>query len=842
MPKKVRSRLVLGTMMLAAWTVVQAQGEFRPPAVPLVACDPYFSIWSRANRLTDVDTTHWTGRTQRLVSEITVDGKAYRLMGVGTAPALPQTGLKITPTRSIYRFAGAGIGVTLTFMTPALPDDLDLLSRPVTYLTWDVKATDGKVHKVVLSYMSSGEPAVDNPDQPVLWNGVTTPNVTGWRVGSVEQPVLQKTGDDRRIDWGYFYAAAPRAESWNYHLQLEVPDGIRSENNQTGQRNKATDVPTSLQRTFSLDGRPVSSHVILAYDDLYGIQYFTENLRPYWRRNGMDATTLLSRSESEYPSLLKRCLAFDIELTADMKRIGGDRYAQLAALAYRQTWAGSKIVADKNGQPLLFPKENSSNGCIGTVDILFPMSPQVLLFGPSLTKALLVSNLDYASSEYWKWPFAPHDLGQYPKANGQVYGGGERTEENQMPVEESGNMLILTLALAQMEGNASFAAKYWPTLTRWAEYLRKEGFDPANQLSTDDFMGHLAHQTNLSIKATLGIGAYARLARMLNKPEAAEYEGIAKSFADRWAKEADDGDHFRLAFDQKGSWSQKYNLVWDKILGLDLYGDAVRRKEMAFYRKVKNPYGLALDSRQNATPTKLDWSVWTATLTGDRGDFDDILGGVWRFMNEVPQRNPLSDWYNSKIGEQIGFIARPVVGGVFVKALYDKVLWNKWARRDTERSANWAPLPKRPIVKQVVPTAEAEAATWSYTLTKPAADWYRESFSDASWGTGKGGFGGNVPGASPWSTSDIWVRRTFDFNGPTDGLYLRIFHDEDAEVYLNGKKIAQMEGYSTSYVDVPLDTTMQTALKQGRNVLAIHVHQTAGGQGIDAGFVRIVRE
>ncbi|RYG26967.1 DUF4965 domain-containing protein [bacterium] len=824
----VYTTLAVGTSALAA-----AQStSFRPPAVPLVACDPYFSIWSRANRLTDTDTTHWTGTRQRLMSEIVVDGKTYRLMGAGTDPALPQVGLQVTPTRSIYRFSGAGVGVTLTFLTPALPYDIDVLSRPVTYLTWDVKPTDGKSHTVTLSYTASGEPAVDRREQRVRWSQVTSGaanGLSGWRVGTVSQPVLQKTGDDRRIDWGYFYSVAPKP--WVATRALAGDEGD----------SESTSVRTLRTSPQQVSSKGYSTHVILAYDDLFGIQYFTENLRPYWRRSGMDAEALLNRSETEYASLVKKCVAFDNELNADMKRIGGDRYAQLTALSYRQAWAGSKFVADKNGQPLFFPKENSSNGCIGTVDIIFPMAPQLLLFGPSLTKSLLVSNLDYASSEYWKWPFAPHDLGQYPKANGQVYGGGERTEENQMPVEESGNMLILTLALAQMEGNANFAAKYWPTLTRWAEYLRKEGFDPANQLSTDDFMGHLAHQTNLSIKATLGIGSYARLARMLNKPEAAEYERIAKSFADRWVKEADDGDHFRLAFDQPGSWSQKYNLVWDKILDLDLYGEAVRRKEMAFYRKVKNSFGIALDSRQNATPTKLDWSVWTATLTGDKADFDDILSGVWRFMNEVPQRNPLSDWYNSKTGEQIGFIARPVVGGVFVKALYDKALWNKWAKRDAERSANWAPLPKRPVVQQVVPTSEAEAATWRFTTTKPTDDWYTESFPDASWGTGKGGFGGNVPGASPWSTPDIWVRRVFDFSGPTEGLYLRIFHDEDAEVYLNGKKIAQMEGYSTAYVDVPMDATMKAALKQGRNVLAIHVRQTGGGQGVDAGFVRLIR-
>lgn len=837
------NRLASASLILCAASLAAAQETaFRPPAVPLVACDPYFSIWSRANRLTDAPTTHWTGTKQELRSAVTIDGREYRLMG--TEPAnkagLPQTGLQVTPTRSIYRFAGAGVAVTLTFMTPALPEDIDVLSRPVTYLTWEVKATDGKTHEVALRYANTGEAVVDQPDQAVRWETVRIAGLRGYRLGSVDQPILQKSGDSRRIDWGYLYAVGSRG--W-------VPEPPAPGAPPVKPVAPASDpqVGRLLNNLGSVGASPVSTHVILAYDDLYGIQYFTENLRPYWRRKaGMDAAGLLGASEREYASLRARCEKFDRELTADLTALGGDRYAALGALAYRQTWAGSKIVADKNGQPLLFPKENSSNGCIGTVDIVFPMAPQVLLFGPSLTKALLVSNLDYASSSYWKWPFAPHDLGTYPRANGQVYGGGERTEENQMPVEESGNMLILTLALAQMEGHAQFAKKYWPTLTRWAEYLRKEGYDPANQLSTDDFMGHLAHQTNLSIKATLGIGAYARLARMLGKPEAAEYERIAKGFADRWVKEADDGDHFRLAFDQPGSWSQKYNLVWDKILGLDLYPDAVRRKEMAFYRKVANPFGVPLDSRQGGTPTKLDWSVWTATLTGDRSDFDAVMDGVWRFVNQVPQRNPLSDWYNTKTGEQIGFIARPVVGGVFVKFLYDKPLWLKWARRDTEYSENWAPLPKRPVVKPVVATAETAEATWRFTTTEPTGGWFTADYDATSWSSGKGGLGAGDPPGLPirtsWDTKAVWARREFTFSGPTEGLYLRIFHDEDAVVYLNGTQIADLKGYTTAYEDLPLDAKARGLLRQGRNVLAISCRQTGGGQGLDAGFVRLIRD
>jgi hypothetical protein len=346
--------------------------------------------------------------------------------------------------------------------------------------------------------------------------------------------------------------------------------------------------------------------LILAYDDLYSIQYMRQNLRPYWRRNGWEAADLLKAASTRMPELMKRARAFDSELQQDLTKAGGAKYAQICSLAYRQCFAAGKFVADANGKPLQFSKENHSNGCIGTSDVFYPMSPQFLLFGPTLAKSFLVPFMNYAVSDRWKFPFAPHDLGTYPKANGQVYGGGERTEQNQMPVEESGNLLLLFGAIAQMEGHADFAVLYWKQLERWAEYLKAKGFDPENQLCTDDFAGHLAHNVNLSAKAICGLGAFAKLCGMRgDKAKANEYSTLAREFAARWVKEARDGDHYKLAFDRTNTWSQKYNLVWDRILDLKLFPAEVLRTEMDYYKKIQNKYGLPLDNRKDYT--KLDW-------------------------------------------------------------------------------------------------------------------------------------------------------------------------------------------------------------------------------------------
>jgi Domain of unknown function (DUF4965)/Domain of unknown function (DUF1793)/Domain of unknown function (DUF5127)/Domain of unknown function (DUF4964) len=674
--------------------VSSGAAQERAPATPLITHDPYFSVWSTTDNLADSDTTHWTGSPQPISGVASIDGKSYRFMGhhPDSIPAMQQTGRSLTPTHTRYEFRQSGITLEFTFFTPAIMSDLDLLSRPVTYLTWSARATDGATHKVSILLDVDPVIAVNDRSQQVISFRNQTEKLNVLSVGSRDQNILNRSGDNLRIDWGYFHLAVPKGENSTLAITPHPAEafstaGKISASDSIGMPRPADRASPHLatQLDFgSVGSESVSHHLLVSYTEGYAIQYLQRNLRPYWQRNNMSDEEMLDSAEAQYSILETRGKAFDEELTADLIKTGGAHYATIAILAYRQTLAAHKLVADANGDPMLFAKENFSNGCIATVDVLYPSAPFFLFFQPKLLEAQLLPVLEYSALARWRFPFSPHDLGQYPLANGQVYGGGEKTEENQMPVEESGNMLILVDALARAQNNPQLAQRYWPQLTSWAQYLREKGLDPENQLTTDDFAGHVAHNANLSIKAIDALAAYADLAHLLKQEAVAkEYSKIAKSMAEKWVSMAAEGDHYKLAFNSPDTWSQKYNLVWDTVLGYDLFPKSVRETELAFYLKKINRYGLPLDSR--ADYTKLDWSLWTATLASTPEQFNAIVEPIYRWVNETPSRVPLTDWYDTKTGKQVGFQARSVVGGVFIKALADKQLTAKWNEKATAK-------------------------------------------------------------------------------------------------------------------------------------------------------------
>lgn len=586
-----------------------------------------------------------------------------------------QKSVSVLPTRTVYTFLCGGVEVEVIFTAPLLMDDLALLSRPVNYLTWQVRAVDEAEHDVQLYLEATPQFAVDDLSQPVVSETGSGEGIDFVRTGTVEQNILGKKGDNVRIDWGYFYLATPSGKGKialaDYYDSKEAftASGTLPEGAQSIRTENMLKDPVALAYANDLGkvgAEAVCDYVLLGYDDLYSIQYFGENLRPYWNRTGEnDIRRELKAAADTYNATLDRCETFDREMMQATEEAGGRSYAELCALAYRQAIAAHKLVESPQGELLWLSKENFSNGSIGTVDISYPSAPLFLLYNPELVKGMLNHIFYYSESGKWAKPFAAHDVGTYPLANGQTYGGD-------MPVEESGNMLVLTAAVAAVEGNAEYARKHWETLTVWKDYLLEHGLDPANQLCTDDFAGHFAHNTNLSIKAIMGIASYGMLAEMLGDQALADESfATAREMAAKWKEMAADGDHYRLTFDKPGTWSQKYNLVWDKLLGLEIFDPEIARTELAYYHTRQNTYGLPLDNRR--TYTKTDWIMWTATLSDTPGEFEQFVEPVYRFMNETTDRVPMSDWVYTDTPRQAGFQARSVVGGYFIKMLEGKL-------------------------------------------------------------------------------------------------------------------------------------------------------------------------
>jgi autotransporter-associated beta strand protein len=830
--ERLESRLMLSTI--------------RPPAVPLVVNDPYLSIWSDATNLTDDVTRLWTGSANSLVSLIRVDGVTYRLMGddPSTVPAMPQVNLQVLPTRTIYDFDNSHIHVTLTFLTPKLPDNLDAFAEPVTYLNWSVYSVDGSSHLVQIYDSTSSELAVNTTDQVVQWSRQTAGPLTALDVGTTTQTTFSPAGDEVGIDWGYAYAAANTSLSTSsigadasLIAEFQSSGVLSNTDDTTGPRAVNTNEPV-MAFAFNLglvNSLAVSRHVEVAYDEVYSIDYFGANLQPYWRRNGATPATMLQTADLDFDSLMSQCVTFDQQLMADLTAEGGSQYAQLAALAYRQSLGACGLAADANGQPLFFTKENTSNGDISTVDVIFPMSPILLLFSPELMKAALTPVLDYSASTHWTFSNAPHDLGTYPVATGRDDGG------EAMPVEESANMIIMIDALAKAENSAEFASKYWTQLSTWANFLIPYAVDPGNQLTTDDFLGTIDHSTNLAVKAIEALGAYAQLAQMLGESAtAASYTADAQSDVTHWMSVSANGNHYSLAYNDPGTWSELYNLVWDRILGLNLFPASVASEEVAYYESIMSTYGVPVES--TTTTAKTDWQFWSASLATNNADFETLIAPIYNFMNTTTNRAPLQDSYDVTNVGSSGFDARPVVGGLFVKMLTDPVMWAKYATAGANTSNSWAPFPQ---TVTVVPTSQTTPQTWRYTTTTPAGTWMDSGFNDSSWSSGNGAFGtAGTPGISPnttWNTSDIWIRRTFTMpTGTFSDLQFLLYHDEDIQVYLNGVLGYSAAGYITSYQTDSISAAALAVLTPGATItLAVHCHQTVGGQGVDVGLVNI---
>ena len=581
-----------------------------------------------------------------------------------------QKSIDVLATNTYYTFMCGPVELDLVFTAPMLMDDYDLLSAPVNYISYQVRSTDGREHDAQLLLTASPLLAVNKATQATLTTVEEHRGVSYLKTGTIEQPILAKTGDGICIDWGYLYLPNINGDVAITHDELlrktftttgRLPEGERRV-----AASKPEEMPTLAYRHDFGRVTQASSYALIGYDEIEDIEYFYKRYKGYWAHEGaVSIFDMVQRMNHEYSGIMKRCRQLDKMIYDDALAAGNKQYAEVLSASYRHVIAAHKLFRDDEGNLLFFSKENNSNGCVNTVDLTYPEAPLFLCYNPELQKAMMTSIFEYSYSGRWTKPFAAHDLGQYPKANGQVYGGD-------MPLEEAGNMITLAAMLSLIDGNTGYVDKYWDIITTWADYLSDNGQDPTNQLCTDDFAGHWAHNTNLSVKAIMGVAGYALMAQMKGLDDVYnKYMNRAREMAVQWEQDAREGDHYRLAFDRKDTWSQKYNMVWDKLWGLNLFPNGAMEREVKYYLTKQNRYGLPLDIRRDYT--KSDWIMWTAAMSKDKKTFVKFVEPLYNYMNETESRVPTSDWYDTKTALMVGFKARSVIAGHWMRVLAEKL-------------------------------------------------------------------------------------------------------------------------------------------------------------------------
>ncbi|RYP52667.1 hypothetical protein DL768_002223 [Monosporascus sp. mg162] len=384
----------------------------------------------------------------------------------------------------------------------------------------------------------------------------------------------------------------------------------------------------------------------------------------YWSTKDDEGMTFFY---NDYEEASRIATDLDSKIAADSLAAAGQDYFTITSLSVRQTFGALQFTGTAE-DPVVFLKEISSNSDIQTVDVIFPAIPLLLYLNPQLVPYLLKPLFLNQENGHYPKRSAIHDLGIFPFAKGYPDGNDEP-----MPVEESGNMIIMVLAYAQRTGDVDYLNAHYPILKQWADYLVGETLIPAHQLSTDDFAGMLANQTNLALKGIIALRAMSEIAELTGRAEdAASFGETARSYIDQWQdlgiNKAADPPHTTLSYGDASSHGLLYNLYANSLLGFgyDFVPKSVYDGQSAFYPTVALEHGIPLDTRH--TWTKTDWMMWSAAIASEdtRDTFIRLLA---RWISATTTNMAFTDLYDAATGDYpypgLRFTARPVVGGHF---------------------------------------------------------------------------------------------------------------------------------------------------------------------------------
>ncbi|KAJ6628763.1 hypothetical protein B0H10DRAFT_2209222 [Mycena sp. CBHHK59/15] len=653
-----------------SWTAT----PFNPASIPLAVRTPYLSTWlpqGTGAALNDVWSTFWTGQITGWAGFVKVDGTAYVFLGApavsgSTFSKATQKSSQFTSTQSIFVLSAGPVDLTVTFLSPVEPNDLVKQSIPFSYMAVSAASTDGASHSVQVYSDISGEWVSGDNSLTVNWNSTTTGSVLTHQVQLANPTVFGEVND--HTQYGSAFYSTLNTVGTTYQTGADV--NVRAQFINNGKLANTLDTGfRAINNNWPVFGlshdlgsiNPATAPVVFSVGHIRdpAITYIvaggsTQSRSLYFLSECPNTAAVISAFLGDFSCALARAQAFDAKVQSDATKISED-YAAVVALSIRQAFGATELTISKTST------EISSDGNVNTVDVIFPAWPIFLYTNPALGKYLLEGLFRYQASGQYPNKWSVHDLGWFKLSQSSRHNDGA---DEAMPVEESGNMIIMALSYAQKSGDISHLTRYFALLDQWTQFLITDSLIPANQISTDDFAGPLANQTNLAIKGIVGIGAMSKIQALLgNSAQSANYSSIATSYVSQWQKfsASTTGAHLTLSYGSPDSWGLSYNLFGDKMLKLNLFPTSVYDEQTAWYQTHANAFGVPLDTRH--TYTKTDWEIYTAAIVTNTAVRDVFIGAVKKWVSDGQSNGAFGDLYDTVSGAPVGFRARPVVGG-----------------------------------------------------------------------------------------------------------------------------------------------------------------------------------
>ncbi|OQE13784.1 hypothetical protein PENFLA_c043G10311 [Penicillium flavigenum] len=645
-----------------------------PPSYPLAVRNPYLSIWmpsDRVQQLPYAEPQFWAGQELGWSVIVRVNGQAYSLMGVPDADASnirPATvrRAEFTATHSIFHLTAGPVAVTLDFLSPVSPSNYVRQSLPFSYLTVQISGSHG--HDIqIYSDIDARWTGRESHSQRSFeeQDGLAIYSLT------VEDAPVYAEADDMAL-WGSAILASRHSNFTHLSALSGSPKDVRGlfvEDGELYGENEAWGAGSVVALAHNLGkvNGGLSVNFVVGYEREAAINYLGEAYTGFYRAEYPTTSSALSFFLNDYSSALLESLKLDQELLALSAAAAGPKYADILALSTRQAYGGIDLAIPNDSlntsQVLAFIKELSSDGNINTIDVIMPAFPIYYVMDPDYIRLLLEPVMKYLAAGRWHLPYMIHDLGtHYPNAIGH-----DDQEAEPMPIEECGNLLILATAYVRATGDTDWTSQYMAVFQKYADYLVDHSVDIANQLSSNDAAGPLANETNLAIKAAVGLKAFGEMSGD------GFYSRIGEQHANIFFQQGLGTDkyqtHFVLEYpDWPDTWKTPYNLFPDVLLGLETFSNAAYQMGSNFFKSVRGEYGVPLDNRQDWA--KSDWNMWLAG-TFETSTRDEFVDDLWSFMTNGKHNWPFSDRYvatsahGNEPGVPILCRARPTVGGHF---------------------------------------------------------------------------------------------------------------------------------------------------------------------------------